>query len=1058
MSDAALEGREIARAAQCAPPQTVPGTRPPRPLYKYLRAPLIVLCLAAAMTWEVHTSGLQSWLFWRWSSALNYTVAPGPSLQIAFPVSGPFDERRGYTRLPQFRERLEAHGFRVSEQARQEPGLATLIRLGIPPPYHEPSIAALSIRDAGGVRLYNPAAESHIFHRFEDISPLVIHTLLFIENRRIDDGAGRLENPAIDWPRSSKAFTTYMGRRLGLNLRLEGGSTLAIQLEKYRHSPGGHTSSPAEKLRQVVAASLKAYHAGRNTRDERAQIIIDYLNTMPLGAAPGIGEVRGLGDGLRAWFAMDLAKVQATLERPQPDFEKARAYRHVLALLYAVHAPTHYLLIDRRALESRVDAYARLLRSAGVIDGQLLTLMQRVPLEFAARPAPDNPPSFVERKAINAVRFELADLLGVPRLYDLDALHVQADSTIDSRLQDEVTRLLSRLASPQFVAASGLREPRILARGDSRGVTYSFLLLESLPEGNLVRVHADTRDSPFDANQGMKLELGSTAKLRTLAHYLELAAQLHDELSPLDAGELKRRAALARDPLTRWATATMRARPHLDLDAFLSRSLERQYSASPAELFFTGGGIHQFRNFDAADNGRVMSVRDAAVHSTNLVFIRLLRDVVRFHEARLPYDAKAALERSDDPVRQNLLAQIADDEAQQILAQAYRRYRNLSPQQILARLLNGRERSSNRQLAIVFYAWHTDEPSRTGAAANALGSWLQGHVGEVTPAEVQRLERAYGNPRLTIADFGYLLNRHPLELWCAGELARNPGIAWTELLAHSTNARRVASAWLFKTRNRRAQDARLRTRIERDAFAQLTPYWRDLGFAFDQLVPSYATAIGSSADRPMALAELMGIIVNDGKRRSMIDVRRLSFGLGTPYHTVFEMQPHEDRQVMRPSVARLLREVLAEVVERGTARRVDRAFVDENGAPIRIGGKTGSGDNRIERFGRGRQLLSSQATSRTAGFVFYLGNRWFGVITASVSGSRAARYSFTSSLPLAILKLAAPVLSDAIRSRAEDRTDGVYYREATAKWPATTSTTENQSFQLQMTEKRRESL
>jgi membrane peptidoglycan carboxypeptidase len=86
-------------------------------------------------------------------------------------------------------------------------------------------------------------------------------------------------------------------------------------------------------------------------------------------------------------------------------------------------------------------------------------------------------------------------------------------------------------------------------------------------------------------------------------------------------------------------------------------------------------------------------------------------------------------------------------------------------------------------------------------------------------------------------------------------------------LTRSLRARQVASEWLFKTRNHRAQDLRLRIRIERDAFARVTPYWRALGFPFHQLVPSYATAIGSSADWPLALAELMGIIVNDGQRR-----------------------------------------------------------------------------------------------------------------------------------------------------------------------------------------------
>jgi membrane peptidoglycan carboxypeptidase len=244
-------------------------------------------------------------------------------------------------------------------------------------------------------------------------------------------------------------------------------------------------------------------------------------------------------------------------------------------------------------------------------------------------------------------------------------------------------------------------------------------------------------------------------------------------------------------------------------------------------------------------------------------------------------------------------------------------------------------------------------------------------------------------------------------------------MSWNELLTRSLQARRLASEWLFKTRNSKAQDLRLRIRIERDAFARMTPYWRKLGFPFDELVPSYATAIGSSADRPLALAELMGIIVNDGLRRPTIDIRRLGFGMGTPYHTVFEQTPRTGERVMRTPIARLLRAVLAQVVEHGTARRVNHAFADDNGVPIRIGGKTGTGDNRIETFARGGRLLSSHVVSRTAGFVFYVGDRWFGVITASVSGPQAQEYTFTSSLPLAVLKLLAPMLDSAIRRECQ---------------------------------------
>src|SRR6185369_17592150 len=103
------------------------------------------------------------------------------------------------------------------------------------------------------------------------------------------------------------------GSKLGMNLPIQGGSTLAIQLEKYRHSPNGRTNSPLDKLRQVAGASLKAYRDGADTRDWRREIVVDYLNTAPLAAAPGYGEINGLGDGLYAWFGLDLDDVKAAL-------------------------------------------------------------------------------------------------------------------------------------------------------------------------------------------------------------------------------------------------------------------------------------------------------------------------------------------------------------------------------------------------------------------------------------------------------------------------------------------------------------------------------------------------------------------------------------------------------------------------------------------------------------------------------------------------------------------------------------------------------------------------
>src|SRR5262245_9722277 len=107
---------------------------------------------------------------------------------------------------------------------------------------------------------------------------------------------------------------------------------------------------------------------------------------------------------------------------------------------------------------------------------------------------------------------------------------------------------------------------------------------------------------------------------------------------------------------------------------------------------------------------------------------------------------------------------------------------------------------------------------------------------------------------------------------------------------------------------------------------------------------------------------------------------------------------------MSQPVARALRQALAGVVENGTARRVHGVFQNPDGTPMTMGGKTGSGDNRVDSFASGGRLIASRPVSRTAAFVFYVGDRYYGVVTASVLGSQSGNYVFTSALPLDVLR------------------------------------------------------
>jgi hypothetical protein len=380
-----------------------------------------------------------------------------------------------------------------------------------------------------------------------------------------------------------------------------------------------------------------------------------------------------------------------------------------------------------------------------------------------------------------------------------------------------------------------------------------------------------------------------------------------------------------------------------------------------------------------------------------------MRDVVSYHRARLPYDANDVLANPANLDRRKMLQEIGDEESRLALRRAYQNYANQPPEEIVRRLLG--KGNIERRLTVLFFAWHI------GTSESDLKAWFENNKVTPTDAEVAKLYRAYHNPRLTLADYGYLLSLHPLDLWIAGEMRKQPTLAWDKLYAMSAEARLVGSSWLLSDRNRRAQDLRLRIRMEKDAFMRMTPYWQRLGFPFKTMVPTYATAIGSSSDRPIALAELVGILVNDGVRRPSVSLTQVHFAGGTPYETTLERPADPGQQVLAPEIARTVRRAMADVVEQGTARRLHGAYKMADGKVITVGGKTGSGDNRFETFSRSGAVITSRATNRTATFVFYIGERYFGVITAYVQGREAEHYKFTSSLPVTLLKLLAPTLT-----------------------------------------------
>lgn len=994
-------------------PQPVPAT----PRHRLRNVVLVLLALLAVilatlLVAEARTSHLQAQELSRYAGTLTYTLAPGPSERIVFPRHGPFDIRLGYTQLPRLEERLRGNGFVVERQARFSRPLLEYTSRGFFPPYAEKTRAGLTLQECRGEPLYAFRHPQRHYPHFDAIPPLVLQVLLFIENRQLLDADSPYANPAVDWPRFARAAVSQVGRVLDVPGQTSGGSTLATQVEKYRHSPQGLTDSAREKLRQMVSASVRGYRQGPQTLAARQDVALDYLNSVPLAAAPGYGEVHGIGDGVWVWFDTDFDELNRMLlpgalpsSIGPPDDQEARglALRQVVALMIAQRRPSWYLSGGRHALERLTDSYLRLLAEADVIDPLLrdTALAQRLTFrDFTQRPVQLR----VERdKGLQVARSRLGGLLGMS-LYDLDRLDLSARTTLHGDLQRHVTDYLYRLADPEFAAEIGLFGERMLSPEKTHEVRYSFTLFERGDDGYRVRVQTDNTGQPFDINEGSKLELGSTAKLRVLATYLEVIAELYDRHVGSSAETLRDIDVDRHDALSRWVVDRLIADPDIALRTLLDDAMERRYSASPHEAFFTGGGRHTFSNFRREDNARNPTLNEAMRESLNLPFVRLLRDLVRYsiHQNE---QRSQLLEDDQDPRRQEYLERFADREGRVFLQRFWRKYQHKDSEARLSAFLDGLRTTPVRLAAVHRYLF--PDADRDTFAAFLVERLPNERFSE---RRLDELHQGYGPGNYSLTDQGYIARVHPLELWLLGYLLDTPEASFGEAAAASRDERQEVYGWLFKTRHRSARDVRIRTMLEVEAFLDIHQRWQRLGYPFDHLVPSLATAVGSSGDRPAALAELMGIILNDGVRLPTLRIDDLHFATDTPYETRFVPAAARAQQVMAPEVAAVLREALSQVVEGGTARRLQGSFTLEDGRALTMGGKTGTGNNRIETVSRSGQVIDSRARNRTATFVFFLGDNHFGTLTAFVPGSESDHFRFTSALPVQVLKGMEPLL------------------------------------------------
>ncbi|MDR3088377.1 MAG: transglycosylase domain-containing protein [Desulfobulbaceae bacterium] len=965
---------------------------------------------------EVKTSRFQAEYIHRYAAPLNYGLEYGSELNAdetawgarIFPTRGPYDKRLGYVELPNYIEALSGDRMRVARQARFSAALSEHVRRGLNIPYAEKDQAGLKIADRFGETMFLSRTPQRLYGQFSDIPEILVKSLTYIEDRGLLDESEPKLNPAINWRRFAKAIALRAAEKIGLHSSSMGGSTLATQMEKFRHSPQGVTGSIEEKLRQMASASVRAYKNGEDTRAWRRRLLVDYLNAVPLSAAPGFGEVNGLGDGLFVWYGDEFVATNALLREKEPTGERlvaqARAYKRALSLMIAHRRPSYYLDGGRDDLARLCDSYLRILARERIVPAALAeaALPQRLVFrDFRHHPAQQK---ISADKGAGMARNRLASLLHCS-LYDLDRLDMNVDTTIDGGLQKRVGDYLKSLENPHTAARYGLIGKSLLRPGQTGAARYSFTLFEKSQVGAMVRVQTDTLEGPFDINEGSKLELGSTAKLRVLATYLQIVSELYDEFSLVSELELTRLVGFDIDPISRFVAEAFLRDSDIGRRAMLDQAMQRSYSADPSERFLTGGSIHSFSNFNAEDNYRVATVAESLQYSLNLPFVRLMRDIARCTSARQWKERQRLLADDDDPRRKELLDSFIDRESQVFLRRFWRKYQGKSASERLNTLLAGRRVGANR-LAIIHHILFPE-----GDAAS-LGAFLAKRLPQkIAEKRLGELYGKYQNGGYNLTDLGYLSGLHPLELWLLAYLHKPGGHSLTDAIAKSAAARRDAYDWLGRAKSKGARDSRIRAMMEIDAFSDIHRRWKEMGYPFDHMVPSLASALGSSGDRPAALADLMAIIMNDGLRLPTWRFSKVEFAVGSPYETVLTPNPPMPERVFPVEVAQVLKEALAGVVSGGTARRLSGAFARADGAVFAVGGKTGTGDNRIFTINAMGERGASKALNRTATFVFYLGDGHYGTLTVFVAGRSAEAFTFTSALPLQVLKGMAPILT-----------------------------------------------
>ena len=175
---------------------------------------------------------------------------------------------------------------------------------------------------------------------------------------------------------------------------------------------------------------------------------------------------------------------------------------------------------------------------------------------------------------------------------------------------------------------------------DPSKISYSFTLMERKGGANLVRVQTDSFNQPFDISRSGRLNLGSTAKLRTVITYLQIVAALHARYGAMSAAQLRDVTPDRQDALTRWALDYLAKTPDRSLPAMLDAAVAAQVLREPRRDLLHGrrrADLHQLRGdrqlAHAHRGARVPAFGESGVRAPDARY-RPLRDGQRWRGRR----------------------------------------------------------------------------------------------------------------------------------------------------------------------------------------------------------------------------------------------------------------------------------------------------------------------------------------------------------------------------------------------------------------------------------------